>query len=50
VGRNTRYLWHPEEILADNFALLFLGLLRGAPPQLPSPDVLERMRAILVRP
>ncbi len=50
VGRNTRYLWHPEEILADNFALLFLGLLRGAPPRLPSPEVIERMRAILVRP
>ena len=50
VGRNTRYLWHPEEILADNFALLFIGLLRGSPLVVPSPDVLERLQKILVRP
>ena len=50
VGRNTRYLWHPEEILADNFALLYIGLLRGSPLAVPSPEVLERLQKILVRP
>ena len=35
VGRNTEYLIHPEEILADNFALLFRApakLRRGTGP------------------
>ena len=42
VGRNTEYLIHPEEILADNFAYLF-----RPSPTLASPEVLERMRRIL---
>ena len=42
VGRNTNYVIHPEEILADNFALLILDE-RNAP----SPEVLEKMRLIL---
>lgn len=42
VGRNTGYLIHPEEILADNFALLFMGSGNVA-----SPEVLERIRQIL---
>jgi hypothetical protein len=50
VGRNTRYLWHPEEILADNFALLLIGTLRGAPLAVPSPEILERLQKILIRP
>jgi hypothetical protein len=45
VGRNTAYLFHAEEILADNFALLFLAG-RGA-PKAASPEVLERVRRIL---
>jgi hypothetical protein len=49
VGRNTRYLWHPEEILADNFTLLLIGMLRGSPLAVPSPEVLEKLRKILVR-
>ena len=42
VGRNTAYVIHPEEILADNFALLYRssGTLR-------SPEVLERIASIL---
>lgn len=44
VGRNTGYLIHPEEILAENFALLF-----QKPRKLASPEVLERIRAILER-
>lgn len=42
VGRNTAYLIHPEEILADNFALLF-----RTPSKLASPEILERLRALL---
>jgi hypothetical protein len=44
VGRNTGYLIHPEEILADNFALLF-----RTPPKVASPEVLERIRKALLR-
>jgi hypothetical protein len=38
VGRNTDYIIHPEEILADNFVMLLGGLIN-----LPSPKVVERM-------
>lgn len=44
IGRNTEYVIHAEEILASNFERLVLGEA-GAP----SPKVLERMRAELVR-
>jgi hypothetical protein len=49
IGRNTQYLWHPEEILADNFAILVLGELSAKPLSPPSPEVLERLRPILFR-
>ena len=42
VGRNTNYIIHPEEILADNFALLILN-----EHNVPSPEILEKMRVIL---
>ena len=42
VGRNTNYVIHPEEILADNFALLILGQ-----DTVPSPEILEKMQRIL---
>ncbi len=42
VGRNTEYIIHPEEILADNFAMLVL-----ATANVPSPDVLTRVRNAL---
>ena len=42
AGGNTGYVIHPEEILADNFALLF-----REPAKIASPRVLERMRRIL---
>jgi hypothetical protein len=45
VGRNTDYVIHPEEILADNFALLIIGK-----QNVPSPDILKRMRDVLARP
>ena len=44
VGRNTRYVIHPDEILADNFALLILGRR-----DVPSPRVLERMASVFAQ-
>jgi hypothetical protein len=44
VGKNTNYVIHPEEILADNFALLVLGQ-----QDVPSPEILHKMKAILAR-
>ena len=42
VGNNTRYIIHPEEILADNFALLMLR-----ERDLPSPGIVKEMEQIL---
>ena len=42
VGKNTQYIIHPEEILADNFALLVL-----AEQNPPSPEVLHKMEKVL---
>ena len=42
VGKNTGYIIHPEEILADNFALLVLGRRN-----LPSSEIIEKIQAIL---
>jgi len=47
IGRNTEYVIHPEEILADNFALLIMLSATDTPPQVPSPEVLERMKRIM---
>jgi hypothetical protein len=44
IGRNTEYVIHAEEILASNFELLVQGA-----SNVPSRDVLERLRAELVR-
>ena len=44
AGRNTQYVIHPEEILADNFALLILR-----EQNVPSPEILQKMREILLR-
>lgn len=45
IGRNTGYIIHPEEILADNFVELILGN-----PQVRDPWILEQMAAILLVP
>jgi hypothetical protein len=42
VGRNSREIFHPEEILADNFALLITGQRH-----VPSPEILEKLREVL---
>ena len=43
IGKNTQYVVHPEEILADNFALLALGKTGG------SPEILKKMKDVLRR-
>jgi hypothetical protein len=47
TGRNTQYLLHQEEILADNFVHLFFASLRGTTQGVQSPDILEKIRRIL---
>jgi len=42
IGKNTRYILHPEEILASNFVLLVTGQAN-----LPSPWVIDGMRKAL---
>jgi hypothetical protein len=42
VGRNTSYIVHPDEILADNFALLVQGQ-----KEVPTPRILDEMRKLL---
>ena len=42
VGYNTNYIIHPEEILADNFALLILNT-----QPINSPEVIAKMKRIL---
>ena len=44
VGRNTGYVIHPEEILADNFAVLF-----RRPAKITSPEVPARIERLLLR-
>ena len=44
VGQNTEYVIHPEEILADNFALLVLQ-----ERNVRSPEVLARIRSALAK-
>jgi hypothetical protein len=45
IGRNTEYIIHPEEVLADNFVLLVTQKR-----EVPSPKILEQMDALLVEP
>jgi hypothetical protein len=42
VGRNTQYIIHPEEILADNFASL---VMQDA--NVPSPEIRKRLQDVL---
>ena len=43
VGKNTQYIIHPEEILADNFSMLILGKAG-----LPDADLLEKIKRIFL--
>jgi hypothetical protein len=47
VGNNTGYLIHPEEILADNFALLYRETVTPGVTRVRSPEILERIRRVL---
>ncbi len=42
VGRNTQYIIHPEEILADNFAMLVMG-----DQNVPSSEILKKLHDVL---
>lgn len=42
VGKNTKYIIHPEEIMADNFAFAVLGT-----EGLENPELVERIREVL---
>ncbi len=41
VGQNTKYIIHPEEILADNFSLLALGI-----KQVKSPEIILKIKNV----
>lgn len=42
IGRNTPYIIHPEEVLADNFTFLLQGR-----KDLPNPEILDSLKAWL---
>jgi len=42
IGKNTDYTLHPEEVLADNFSYLFIGMT-----EFPSPEVIASMTEVL---
>ncbi len=44
IGRNTGYILHPEEVLADNFALIVQGIITAK-----SPEILDRIRGAMGR-
>lgn len=44
IGRNTDYIIHPEEIMADNFSFLICGHA-----DIPSPWVLEKLKKVLIK-
>jgi len=43
VGRNTSYLIHPEETVADNFSYIFVQ-----PSPFPNPEIVEKFKTYLV--
>ncbi len=42
IGKNTNYIIHPEEILADNFSFMVLQKRN-----LPSPVIVKKLKKIL---
>ena len=44
IGNNTKYIIHPEEVLAENFVLL---MFKAA--DVPTPELLEKMAGVLER-
>lgn len=45
TGKNTDYIIHPEEILAENFKLLV-----NDKRDVPSPDILQKIENVLIIP
>jgi len=43
VGRNTGYLIHPEETIADNFSYIFFP-----PSPFPNPEIVEKFKTYLL--
>lgn len=43
IGANTGYIIHPDEILADNFALMVVGVTNWKTPAIP-----ERLKRVLI--
>ena len=41
IGQNTRYIYHPEEILADNFSLML-----GFDSVIITPEIIKKMEFI----
>lgn len=48
IGGNTGYIIHPEEVLADNFAILMGGNSDPEAPPLPNPEIPENLKAWLM--
>ena len=44
IGRNTGYIIHPEEILAENFALLLSGS-----SELETPELIQKIKRLLLQ-
>jgi hypothetical protein len=44
IGKNTSYVIHPDEILADNFSYLIVGRA-----QLPTPRIIDEMQRVLAK-
>jgi len=47
VGKNTQYLVHPEETIADNFKLLILVPFHEYLQKIHNPEILVKMQAFL---
>ena len=45
IGRNTSYIIHPEEVLADNFSMMVLGR-----KEIPNPEIVEAIREYFLKP
>lgn len=43
IGKNTRYIIHPEEIMASNFALLF-----EKEPKIQSPELIKKIESVFI--
>lgn len=47
IGRNTQYIIHPDEILADNVALLVTASADKTAGRIATPDLLDRIKQVI---